>query len=223
MVSTSSALVGTTRNDGGAWSWVRVSSTLGWSANSSFISEKAAAWSTNLKLFTPGWLLSWVRTASTWLSLESAFMKIDSSTPPRQRAVCLLTAWRSSSAPPKNASDKATVRMAASVMSRLRRRLVAVSLTTYPAEMATLGKRSVDAAGLVAHDDAAVEFDDTAAHLVDDALVVRGHDDCRAGAVDAIEEAHDADGRVGIEVAGGLVGQQDQRPVDEGPGDRHAL
>ena len=29
--------------------------------------------------------------------------------------------------------------------------------------------------------------------------------------------------RSGIEVPGGLVGQQDQRPVDEGPGDRHPL
>src|SRR3954470_12696382 len=138
-------------------------------------------------------------------------MKIDSSTPPRQRAVCLLTAWRSRRAPPKKASDSATVRMAASVISRLRRRLVAVSLTTYPAEMAirrpASSERSVDAAGLVAYDRAPVELDDAPAHLVDDALVVGGHDDGRTGAVDAVEQTHDPDGGVGVEVPGGLVGQ----------------
>ena len=50
-----------------------------------------------------------------------------------------------------------------------------------------------------------------------------GHDHGGAGLVDAVQQAHDPDGRVGIEVPGGLVGQQDQGPVDEGPGDRHPL
>ena len=42
---------------------------------------------------------------------------------------------------------------------------------------------AVDAAGLVAHERAAVELDDAAAHRVDDALVVRGHARrwCRCG------------------------------------------
>ena len=44
-----------------------------------------------------------------------------------------------------------------------------------------------------------------------------------AGAVDAVEQAHDADRGGRVEVAGGLVGQEDQRPVHEGPGDRHPL
>ena len=43
------------------------------------------------------------------------------------------------------------------------------------------------------------------------------------GAVDAVEQLHDAERRVGVEVPGRLVGQQDQRPVHEGTSDRHPL
>src|SRR3954467_6016560 len=51
---------------------------------------------------------------------------------------------------------------------------------------------SVHAAILVADDPAGVEFDDPAAHGVDDVVVVRRHDHGRAGAVDPLEQAHDA-------------------------------
>ena len=68
-----------------------------------------------------------------------------------------------------------------------------------------------------------VELDDPTAHGVDDAAVVGGHDHGRARAVDAVEQAHDADRGGRVEVAGGLVGQQDQRPVHERPGDRDPL
>jgi hypothetical protein len=61
------------------------------------------------------------------------------------------------------------------------------------------------------------------AHRVDDALVVGRHHDGRAGPVDAVEDAHDADGGRGVEVPGRLVGEHDQRPVDERPRDRDAL
>ena len=81
----------------------------------------------------------------------------------------------------------------------------------------------VHPSGLVAHDGAAVELDDPAAHHVDDALVVGGHHHGGPGLVDAVEQAHDALARGRVEVAGGLVGQQDQRAVDERPGDGHAL
>src|SRR5436305_1048307 len=67
------------------------------------------------------------------------------------------------------------------------------------------------------------ELDDAPAHGVDDRLVVRRHQHGRAGAVDAVEQAHDADRRARVEVPGGLVGQEDQRSVDEGAGDRYAL
>src|SRR2546422_474472 len=68
-----------------------------------------------------------------------------------------------------------------------------------------------------------IELDDTPPHRVDDALVVRGHHDGGARAIDAVEQSHDPDGRRRVDVAGGLVGQQDERPVHERPRDRHAL
>ena len=41
--------------------------------------------------------------------------------------------------------------------------------------------------------------------------------------VDLEQQLHDAPRRVGVEVAGGLVGEEDPRPVHQGTGDRHAL
>ena len=52
---------------------------------------------------------------------------------------------------------------------------------------------------------------------------MRGHDDGGAGAVDPVEQLHDADAGLRVEVAGGLVGDQQHRPVDERAGDRDAL
>ena len=43
------------------------------------------------------------------------------------------------------------------------------------------------------------------------------------GPVDAVEQLHDALARLRVEVPRGLVGQQDQGPVDEGAGDRDPL
>jgi hypothetical protein len=72
-------------------------------------------------------------------------------------------------------------------------------------------------------DPATVELDHPTPHRVDDAAVVGGHDDGGPGAVDPVEQLHDAHRGGRVEVAGGLVRQEDQRPVDEGPGDRDAL
>jgi hypothetical protein len=52
---------------------------------------------------------------------------------------------------------------------------------------------------------------------------VGGHDDGRAGAVDPVDQLHDPDGGLGVEVAGRLVGEQQGRMVDERPRDRDAL
>ncbi len=68
-----------------------------------------------------------------------------------------------------------------------------------------------------------VELDHPAAHRVDDGVVVRGHHHGGAGSIDAVEQLHDVDRRRRVEVPGGLVGQQDQRPVHERARDRHAL
>ena len=77
--------------------------------------------------------------------------------------------------------------------------------------------------GLVADHVALGQLDHAAAHAVDHRLVVGGDDHRRPGAVDAVEQLHDPDRGLGVEVAGRLVGQQQRRVVDERARDRHAL
>src|SRR5437764_15141597 len=128
--------------------------------------------------------------------------------------------------PPNSVSDTATVRIPASVMSRLRRSEMAVSREKYVTRVHMVGwsaPHAVDASRLVAYERAAVELDHAPAHGVDDALVVGGHHDRGTGAVDPVEDAHDADGGRGVEVPGGLVGEHDERAVHERASDRHAL
>src|SRR5258705_2740308 len=64
---------------------------------------------------------------------------------------------------------------------------------------------------------------DATAERVHDLGVVRGHDQRRAELVDAREELDDLPARHRVEVAGGLVGDEDARPVDERARDRGAL
>ena len=68
-----------------------------------------------------------------------------------------------------------------------------------------------------------VLLDDAAAHAVDHGRVVGGDDHRRPRAVDAVQQLHDPDRGLGIEVAGRLVGQQQRRMVDERARHRHAL
>ena len=70
---------------------------------------------------------------------------------------------------------------------------------------------------------AGLQGDDALAHGVDHLAVVRRHDDGGAGAVDHVEQLHDAqrDGRV--EVARRLVADEQRRAVNHGPGNGHAL
>ena len=77
--------------------------------------------------------------------------------------------------------------------------------------------------GLVADQAALLEGDHAAAHLVDHLAVVGDDEHGRAGAVDPVEQLHDPDRRLGVEVAGRLVGEQKRRVVDERAGDRDAL
>ena len=76
---------------------------------------------------------------------------------------------------------------------------------------------------LVAHNLAVMQLDDAFAHRVDDFLVMRGHHDGRAGAVDCIKDFHDAERCRRIQVAGRLVGKQDLRMVHIRTRDSHAL
>ena len=61
----------------------------------------------------------------------------------------------------------------------------------------------VPAAALVPHEPSGLERDHAPAHLVHHLPVVRDHQDRRPGARDAVEQLHDPDGRVGIEVSVG--------------------
>ena len=54
-------------------------------------------------------------------------------------------------------------------------------------------------------------------------MVVGGHDDRGAGAVDPVEQADDVEADRAVEVSGRLVAEQDLRPVHHGPGDGDAL
>src|SRR4051794_9854594 len=90
-------------------------------------------------------------------------------------------------------------------------------------ELARRLVRAVEAGLLVADDAALAELDHAPAHLVHHLLVVGGHDDGRAGAVDPVDQLHDPDRGLGVEVAGGLVAEQERRVVDERAGDRYAL
>ena len=145
---------------------------------------------------------------------------------------------------PSMVSDTAIVMIIAMVMVTLRHSPTSTSDRTYFTRIgdflrvsgmrsfvvrasADRGRRApgsaVDAAGLVTDDPAALDLDDAAAHLVHDVGVVGDHHDRRAGAVDPVQQAHDLDRGVRVEVSGGLVGQQDQRPVHERPGDGDPL
>src|SRR6476619_5467546 len=81
----------------------------------------------------------------------------------------------------------------------------------------------VTPAPLVAGELPALERDHALAHLVDHLAIVSDHENRRAGAVDAVEELHDPDARVGVKVPGRLVADEERRMVDDGARDRDAL
>src|SRR3954464_1407395 len=103
----------------------------------------------------------------------------------------VLTCSRISSPAPNSARLIATVTTTATVIVRLRRSPMPISETTKETRIGS-GSVSVDAAVLVPHDLALRQLHDPAAHRVDDGGVVGRHDDGRAGAVDPVEQLHDA-------------------------------
>src|SRR4051794_3068942 len=150
-------------------------------------------------------------------------MKTMNSTPFCHFCVPWSTRRVNRSEPPSTHSDTATVMTPATVIIVLRRSDTHVSRAKYLMREYTSAPDAVDAARLIAHERAVFELDDPSAHRVDDARVVRGHDDGGPRPVDAVEQSHDADGRLGVQVPGRFVGEQDQRAVDERASDRHPL
>ena len=75
---------------------------------------------------------------------------------------------------------------------------------------------------LIGEDLAVADVDD-AVSVLGDIGFVGDEDDGVAFCVELIEEGHDFGAGLGVEVAGGLVGEDDGRTVDEGAGDGDAL
>src|SRR6202040_1941856 len=84
-------------------------------------------------------------------------------------------------------------------------------------------RAEVAALRLVADHTPTVDGDDAAADQVHHRAVVRGHEHRGAAVVDLEKELDDPPRRVGVQVAGGLVGDEDARPVHERAGDGDAL
>ena len=82
-----------------------------------------------------------------------------------------------------------------------------------------------EAAGFVpaVADDLAVAHDHDAFAVGGDVEFVGDHDDGDARVVEFLEQPHDLDAGAGVEIAGGLVGQDEFRLVDQGAGDGDAL
>src|ERR1051326_5312186 len=152
-----------------------------------------------------------------------------------------LVAWTIGMKTPRTSSVTSTVARAANVGATLRRIVRNDSRRKNPSFTGSDSRRpparaaqaagglprrlvpGVQARGLVADDAPARELEHPAAHLVHHRLVVRGHHHGGAGAVDPVEQPHDVDTGLGIEVPGRLVGQQQRGVIDERPGDRDAL
>src|SRR5690606_3034296 len=142
---------------------------------------------------------------------------------------------------PTKVSETAIVMIMAMVIVTLRHNPRKTSVRTYLARIAETFRNSpepgagtywplsadtalpVHTAWLVTHDPAGVDLDHPPAHLVHDVGVVGDHHHGRTGPVDPVEQPHDLDRGVRVEVSGRLVGEQDQRPVHERPGDRDPL
>ena len=72
-------------------------------------------------------------------------------------------------------------------------------------------------------DDTILDVDDLVGAVGHAALVRHHNDGDLLGAVELGEQVHDLHGGLGVEGAGGLVGQQDARLRDERPRDGHTL
>ena len=70
---------------------------------------------------------------------------------------------------------------------------------------------------------AALEGDHATVHAIDHLAVVRSDDHGGTGAVNALEQLHDAQRNRRVEVARGLVANQQRRAVDHSAGNGHAL
>src|SRR4051794_17934299 len=100
------------------------------------------------------------------------------------------------------------------------------SITTMNGSDRTTTTITVDArrsAEVLVDDDDAVVDDDLALRRPSDLVVVGHQHDGEAVGVQLVEQIHDGGCRLGVEVAGGLVGPHDHRPSRQGASDGDAL
>src|SRR3954471_24144651 len=192
---------------------------------------------------TFGAVSSAARVSSICCLPESVFRKTSTTTRLRTSLAVPVVAWTIGMKTPSTravsrivsraASDGAALResaRSASLRKKLNRISVRVALDADAQlaaqahrELAGRLVRAIEAGLLVADDAALAQLDHAAAHLVDHLLVVGGHDDGRTGAVDPVDQLHDPDRGLGVEVAGRLVAEQERRVVDEGASDADSL
>ena len=67
------------------------------------------------------------------------------------------------------------------------------------------------------------DFDNSAGELLEELVVVCSHDDCGTGGGDFVEVCHDLIAGVGVEIAGGFIGEDNFRLVEKRTGYDHAL
>src|ERR1700750_3073152 len=108
-----------------------------------------------------------------------------------------------------------TVIVAATVVERLAPSERHASETSSLNLMPRRSFARVNPAALCAREASVLELDHALAHLVDHLAVVGDHQDRRAAPVDAVEELHDPDRGVRVEVPGRLVADEERRMVDE--------
>src|SRR5437773_1385620 len=171
----------------------------------------------------------------SWARLAPSFAKTSTTTLPRIEFAVPVVACTIGMKTPSTSVVISTVRTAAMLGAALRESERKASLRKKPtrivslvrvafdadAELAAQAHRElrgrlvgpVHAGDLVADQAPLVELDDAPAHLVDHLAVVGRDDDRRARAVDPVDQLHDPDRRLGIEVAGRLVRQEQRRMV----------
>src|SRR6266567_2154268 len=120
---------------------------------------------------------------------------------------------------PSRKSAMKAVETAANAISPFRRIACVVSRAKY----VSLRAISVHPSRLIADDAPLVQFDHPASHGVHDGVVVGSHQDRGARPVDPIQQLHDVHRGGRVQVPGRFVGEEDQGPVHERPGDGHAL
>src|SRR5437588_2265832 len=138
------------------------------------------------------------------------------------RATIWSREWRTRRRLPRASSTTQTIRTLATLTAALRQKfcqaLLAAKSTRFQSR-----RSMVTSCVLVAYDLAPVDGHDPAPHHVHDLAVVGRHEHCRAAGVDLQQQLDDLPRGGRVQVAGGLVGEEDQRVMDQRPGDRHPL